>query len=650
MFLPLVVDNFAGGGGASTGIEAALEQPIDIAINHDGEAVAMHEVNHPATLHHCKSIWSVDPWQAIQQAMAARGDSFDDVVDYLCKLIWFSPDCKDHSKAKGGKPREKNIRDLAWVVVDWICELQDHWERMGRDPLKAIAGIMLENVEEFRKWAPLDEVTKLPIKARQGETFNKFVRTIRQRGGKVEFKELKAFEYGAPTIRKRLYMIVRFDGKKIVWPKPTHGKPDDPRVLSGKLKPWRTAAECIDWTIPCPSIFDRKVELKPATLRRIATGTVRYVIDAANPFIVPVTNTGWNPNRVVDAEKPMPTTTTSKGGEFAAVDAEIVEVPHLTKFRTGSVGSDMQHPFPTVTANGTPARPAGNQPIALASASLIATDFTNTRASRAFPPEEPLRTQAAQESHAVTAASMVQLGYGERKGQAPRAIDVKKPLGTIVAASGKHGLVTTFLSQFRGSNKTASGGDVEQPLRALTAEGKHQAVIAAHIEQANTGMVGHDARKPLSTIVEKGCTQRIIETTLLEEGDLDPDTMAKATRTAAFLVKYYGAAEHGQDVEEPLHSVTTLARFAVVTVTIDAVTYVIVDIGMRMLTPRELARAQGFPDSYILDPVGPSGRPLSKAAQIRMIGNSVCPDVAEALVRANFPDMANDETEMRKAA
>lgn len=650
MFLPLVVDNFAGGGGASEGIEAALGQDVDAAINHDGEAVEMHKANHPRTLHFCKSIWSVDPWQAIEEAMAARGDSFDDIVDYLCRLLWFSPDCKDHSKAKGGKPKEKGIRDLAWVVVDWICELQDHFERMGRDPKKAIAAIMLENVEEFRKWCPLDPETLKPIKALEGQTFNKFVDAIRARGGKVQWKELKAYEYGAPTIRKRLYMIVRFDGRKIVWPKPTHGKPNDPRVLAGKLKPWRTAAECIDWSIPCPSIFDRKKELKPATLRRIATGTVRYVIDAERPFIVPVTHSKSH-SRVHSVDEPARTITTANGGEFAAVDAEVARLaPHLTKFRNGAVGSDMIEPFPTITANGKPARPAGNQPIALASATLLATDFPNTRASRAFAPSDPLRTATAQASHAVAVASMIQTGYGERKGQAPRALDIEKPAGTAVAGGVKQALVSTFISQLRGSNTTASGGDMTAPTRAITAEGTHQAVIAAHIEQANTGMVGHDARKPLSTIVGKGCTQRIIETTMLEEGDLDEVTMAKATRTAAFLIKYYGAAHHGQALDEPLHSVTTLPRFAVVTVTIDAVTYVIVDIGMRMLTPRELARAQGFPDSYVLDPLGPSGRPLSKAAQIRMIGNSVCPDVAAALVRANFPELATEIADERLAA
>ncbi|MEL7706461.1 DNA cytosine methyltransferase [Citromicrobium bathyomarinum] len=576
----LVVDNFAGGGGASTGIEAALGRKVDVAINHDAEAVAMHIANHPDTKHYCQSIMAIDPREACTVDGKVRK------VD----LAWFSPDCKHHSKAKGGKPREKNIRDLAWVVVHWP-------ERLGDN---APDVMMLENVEEFRKWGPLDE-NGMPIKEREGEEFNLWVRRIRKLGYKVEWRELVAADYGAPTTRKRLYLIARRDGKPIVWPAPTHGKRGSEAVERGELLPWRSAAECIDWSIPCPSIFTRKRPLKPNTLKRIAHGTMRYVVEAARPFIVPVTNTGWNPNRLIDADKPLPTVTTAKGGEMAVV------VPHVTKFRGGAIGSDAGEPMPTVTANGNPKRPAGAQPLALAS------------------------------------ATMVQVGYGEREGQAPRALDVQAPLGTVVAGGSKHAAVTAFLSQFRGSNRTGSGGDPVQPTKAITAGGTHQALVCAHIEQANGGprngkLAGRAASEPFSTITGTGSQQRIVQTTLIEEGDLPPEQLESAVRVAAFLVKYYGNESDGHDPAEPLGTVTTKDRFAVVTVTIDAVTYVIVDIGMRMLTPRELARAQGFPDHYVLDPIGLKARPLSKSAQIRMIGNSVCPDVATALVRANLAD------------
>lgn len=576
----LIVDNFAGGGGASTGLEAAFGRSVDVAINHDPEAVLMHIANHPGARHLCQSIMAIDPQDA-----CTVGGRVQPVL-----LAWFSPDCKHHSKAKGGKPREKNIRDLAWVVVHWPERLKHN----------APDVIMLENVEEFRKWGPLD-ADGFPIKERQGEEFDLWVRRIKRCGYNLEWRELRACDFGAPTSRKRLYLIARRDKKPIVWPTPTHGAPTTEIVKSGKLLPYRTAAECIDWSIRTPSIFDRDRDLKPATMRRIAHGTMRYVVNAAQPFLVPVTNSGWNPDRAWASAEPLRTITTAKGGEFAAVDATIV--PHITKFRNGAIGSDAGHPMPTVTANGNPARPAGAQPLALASATLTEATFLDRQFGRS------------------------------------RGADAEHPMpATTAGGSGKTAAVSAFLSQFRGSNKTGSGGDPTDPAKALTAGGTHQAVICAHMEQANTGMVGHEMKKPLSTIVGKGCTQRLVETTLIEEGDLPPEMMVKATRVAAFLIKYYGAAQHGQAVDEPLHSITALPRFAVVTVTIDATTYVIVDIGMRMLTPRELARAQGFPDSYILDPVGPNGKPLSKSAQIRMIGNSVCPDVAEALVRANLPE------------
>lgn len=619
MFQGLFVDGFAGGGGASTGIARAIGRDVDIAINHDPMAIAVHKANHPTTEHHCQDIRIVWPRAATRNQPVAGA--------------WFSPDCKEHSKAKGGPVKDRNIRQLPWEIIPWLKDTR---------PLVG----WVENVEEMQMWGPLDEHGHV-IKELRGKEFQKWIRAIRALGYRVQYKELRACDYGAPTSRKRLYIIMRCDGAKIVWPKRTHGPANDNDVIKGKLLPYRTAAECIEWTISCPSIFERKRPLQENTERRIAHGVMRYVVNAARPFIIPVTHKG--DIRAHDVADPLRTITTANGGEFAAVDA--VLAPHITKFHSGSVGSPGDAPVPTVTSNGEPARPAGAVPLGIA------------------------------------AASMVSIGYGERKGhhgdQAPRTIDINKPNGTAVAGGNKFAVVETamapiidrqfgksrgapadsplgsttaggggksaqvsaFLSRFHKSNTNGGKGDMEAPLGTVTASGQHHAVIAAHIEQANTGMVGREATRPLSTIVGKGSTQRIVETTLIEEGALPPEMMQRAVMVAAFLVKYYGTAMSAP-VDEGFDTLTTKARYAVVTVTIDAVTYVIVDIGMRMLTPRELARAQGFPETYILDPCVPQlirgkwvNKPLTKAAQIRMIGNSVCPDVAAALVAANRPQM-----------
>ncbi|WP_374294143.1 DNA cytosine methyltransferase [Sphingomonas sp.] len=616
---PMIIDNFAGGGGASTGIERATGRAIDVAINHDPEAVAMHIANHPTTKHYCQSILAVDPLDATGGAPVA--------------LVWFSPDCKHHSKAKGGKPREKNIRDLAWVVVHWAERLL----KATKDGSGAPQVIMLENVEEFRQWGPLDE-DGLPIKERQGEEFDLWCRRLKRLGYRISYRELRACDYGAPTSRKRLYLIARRDGLPIVWPEPTHGKPGSPEVLSGKRLPWRTAAECIDWTIPCPSIFDRKRPLKEATLRRIAHGTMRYVVNAAKPFIV-----GCGGRRGQSApigiDQVYPTTTAK--ADACIVDAAIVPVTHT----------------------GEP--------------------------SRSHDPADPMRTitTANGGEFARTTATLVQMGYGEREGQKPRALDVEAPLGTIVAGGGKHAVVvghlekfaqnsrgrpadapldtamagaprhaavTAFLSHFYTSNTNGGQGDPLHPAKAITAEGQHHAVVCAHVEQANTGgMLGRAADQPLTTVTTTGAQQRLVQTTMIESGTLPPEQMDRAVQVAAFLIKYYGSGEtQTQSADRPIDTITTLPRFAVITVTIDAVTYVIVDIGMRMLTRRELANAQGFPADYELAPLCDvarqkdgswrklkAPRPLSISSSIRMIGNSVCPDMSEALVKANLPEL-----------
>ncbi|KVP76879.1 DNA methyltransferase [Burkholderia ubonensis] len=566
----LIVDNFAGGGGASTGIERAFGRPVDIAINHDGEALAMHAANHPETQHLCEDVFEIHPGFVTQQRPIG--------------LAWFSPDCTHHSKAKGGKPREKKIRGLAWVTLRWAT-------------FQYPRAIALENVEEFADWGPLGEDGR-PIKSEKGRTFRAFVaalttglpadhpdtpeiyqtlgadfpmeRLTAGLGYKVEWRVLRACDLGAPTIRKRLYLFARRDGLPIVWPAPTHGDPKSAAVRAGKLQPWRTAADCIDWSIPCPSIFERERPLKDATLRRIARGIMKFVVNSADPFIVPIAH--YNGRDTVHAgDEPLRTITAHpKGGSFA------VCVPHVTKFRANSIGSAADEPLHTVTAGGECARPAG-----------------------------------APHAMGVVAATLIQTSYGERPGQAPRVPGLDKPLGTVVAQGVKHAAVTAFLAKHYGGHES-SGSSLDASIGTITTQDHHHLVTSNLVKLRGTCRDGAPVDEPLHTISAGGMHHAEVR---------------------AFLIKYYGNEKDGVELREPLHTVPTHDRFGLVT--IHGEDYAIIDIGMRMLTPRELARAQGFPDSYVLDPVV-NGKPLSKSAQVRMIGNSVCPDVAAALIRANF--------------
>lgn len=580
----------------------------------------MHAANHPGTRHYCQSILSIDPLDATEGRPVA--------------LVWFSPDCKHHSKAKGGKPRDKNIRDLAHVVPHWIERLKKATPG-GRGKPRVIA---LENVEEFRQWGPLDEHGK-PIADRKGEEFRLWVARIRRQGYKVEWRELRACDYGAPTSRKRLFLVARCDGLPIVWPEPTHGKPGSPEVLSGKRLPWRTAAECIDWSLPCPSIFDRKKPLEEATCRRIAAGVMRYVVNSARPFIVPVTHRG--DVRVHSADEPLRTITTAKRGEFAAVVPHVASLANRDKPFTAA-----DEPMHTVVATGCKKALVGSALVKLRN-NCIGQD-----------PREPIDTVTTGGHFGAIAATMVQTGYGERGGQAPRALDIEQPLGTVVAGGAKHGAVSAFLSHYYTSNTNGGRGQPDLPHKTICTGGQGR-VMTAHLEQANTGAIGHDMREPASTITMRGTQQRLIETTLVEADALPSELMAQAVRTAAFLVKYYGSevGQH-QTVDAPIDTIPTKARFAVITVKIDATTFVLVDIGMRMLMPRELANAQGFPPDYILDPICTyrtdagnlkTGR-LPKSHQIAKIGNSVCPVMAEALARANLPELCVGADELREVA
>ncbi len=485
----LVVDLFAGGGGASTGIEQAIGRHVDVAINHDPQAVSLHQANHPQTLHLVSDVFEVDP------VTVAAGRPIG--------LLWASPDCKHFSKAKGGKPVSKKIRALADVVAEWAEKVRPRV-------------IVMENVEEFVTWGELDE-HGYPIASEKGKLFDAWRARFTRCDYASDFRVLRACNFGAPTIRRRLFGIFRCDGLPIVWPEPTHGP--------GR-KRYRTAAECIDWSLPCPSIFERERPLAEATMRRIAHGIKRYVLENPKPYIVRIGHTGHG-----DAGK---------------------------------------------------VRPVG----------------------------APLSTITTKAEHLLCSPTLVQTGYGEPPGQAPRVPGLEKPLGTCVDGQ-KHALVAAFLAKHYGGNESP-GWPLEKPISTVTTQDHHH-LLASNLVKLRGTSNSAGANEPLHTVSAGGEHHAAVR---------------------ALLVKYYGTDQDPR-LGDPLHTVTTKDRFGLVTV--EGAEYAIADIGMRMLQPRELYRAQGFPDSYVIDR-GADGRALPKSAQVRMCGNSVCPPIAAALVRANFAE------------
>ncbi|HFZ2313215.1 TPA: DNA cytosine methyltransferase [Citrobacter freundii] len=649
----IIVDNFAGGGGASTGIEMAIGRSVDIAINHDENAVAMHTTNHPDTLHYCESVYEVRP----KVATAGRPVA----------LAWFSPDCRHFSKAKGAKPVEKAIRGLAWVVLRWGLDVEPRVMK-------------LENVEEFKTWGPLLAGEMRPDPARAGETFEAFIgmlttgipanhpalaecceflnisldsedaaRLVKGLGYVVEYRELRACDYGAPTIRKRFFMVMRRDGKPIVWPEPTHGDPKSPAVKAGRLVPWRTAAECIDWSIPAPSIFGRKKPLAENTLKRIARGIQRFVIESASPFIVKCnhtsTKTSYDCFRGQALGEPLQTITKTHGYALA--------VPHLTKFRTGATGQPVTEPVPTVTA-GTSKRPGGNGHalgiVEAAIAPFVGRQFGASVGHRADEPSATITAGGGGKSQLVT-PTLIQMGYGERPGQEPRVLRLDNPLGTVTAGGNKFATVSAFLAKHYGGNYSGPGIGLDEPVHSVTTV-DHHAVVAAHLMVNNTGHPGgtldnpahtittgnHHAAisshlvklrgtcrdgqptsEPMPTVTAGGLHVGEVKTTLA----VDEYDEHRAQQTLAFLRKYCGEDCDGL-------------------VTVDGITYRIVDIGMRMLQPHELYRAQGFPEWYIIDQ-DYRGKKYAKDKQVARCGNAVPPPFAEALVRANLPELCQQK-------
>ena len=620
----LIIDNFAGGGGTSTGLEAAFGRPVDIAINHNPEALAMHAMNHPHTHHLCESVWDVNPVEVTKNQPVG--------------LVWLSPDCKHFSKAKGDTPVEKSIRGLAWVGMRWIATTKPRV-------------MMLENVEEFKTWGPLlvdSEGRARPDPAKKGKFFESFLKQLRAHGYKVEHRELRACDNGAPTIRKRLFLVARRDGIPICWPDQTHGAPTNAAVIAGKMLPWRTAAECIDFDLPSNSIFDRKKDLAVNTQRRVAKGLWRHVLTSAKPFIVSRTSPAM-----------APTLLPLRGTSEAHLTAHTVEQPlsticasgthhamvagHITKFNTGSVGYGLDEPMATITAGGTPKRAStGN-------------------------------TQGLVGAHLVT------VGYGERVGQDARTQDIDGPLGTVVAGGVKQALVTAHLVDMGHGESCSTGAkrwgaghrSITDPLSTVTASSVGSAMVTAFMEQANGGFYAGDGRPvdaPVSTITAAGSNQQLV---------------------TAYMVKYYGNERDGVRLSEPMHTLPTKDRMGlvqIIQVSLDCLApehrarakqcaallhehlpenfpapadmvlvgdWVLVDITLRMLKPSELFMAQSFPRDYVIHEIpdpkllfvdGKQARnpltlpriPLTGTAQVRMCGNSVAPAQAEALARANF--------------
>lgn len=529
----ITVDGFCGGGGWSTGFEFAIGRPVDIGINHDKYAIAMHKKNHPFTEHYNENIFEVDPYKATKGRPVGWAH--------------FSPDCTHFSRAKGGTPVKKSIRGLAWVVTKWAGTVHPRI-------------ISMENVPEFMSWGslcarrnkdgriyrmdgtlaekgtyvPYSEQQLVPNKKKQGKTFKRFINVMKSFGYKCEWKILTASDYGAPTIRKRLFIIFRNDGKSIIFPNPTHGNPESEEVKSGKLLPWHTAAECINWDLECPSIFERKKPLAENTLRRIAKGIQKFVIENPNPFIIQVNHGGDN-------------------------------------FR----GQEVDKPMPTITAK---------------------------------------------HGFGVVAPTLIQY-HGEQSKNEVRGQILEKPLQTVDTAN-RYGLVTAFMSKYFGGNYQGCGSSVDEPLHTITAV-DHNALAAVHITQFNNHCIGQKVDEPLKTIT-------------CGEGHFG--------EVRAFLIKYY-SGESGQKVNEPLHTIRTKNCFGLVT--IKGVDYAIVDIGLRMLTPRELYNAQGFPTDYEIE-TDCYGNKYPKTKQVARCGNSVPPLFATALARANAPEWCTKKFDTMK--
>lgn len=616
----LIVDNFAGGGGASTGIEMATGYSVDIAINHDPEAIKMHKANHPNTKHYCENVWEVDPVKACN--------------GHPVGLAWFSPDCKHFSKAKGGKPVEKNIRGLAWVVLKWAALVRPRV-------------IMLENVEEFQTWGPCipirdkdtgrvivnmagrhdrakneprtriadpEEVVPVdrqmfqPDPKRSGQTYKKWRKQLEALGYSIDTKELVAADYGAPTMRKRFFMIARCDGKPIVWPEPTHGPADSQAVKAGLVKPYVGAYTQLDFSMPCPSIFDTSEEIKkkygvravrplaPKTMDRIARGLKKFVLDNPEPFIIQCNHGGER--RPNDIREPMPTITGKHG--YGIVEPYMVQIGQtgFTKDRS----KDVREPLTTIVSK--------NEHCLIKStlAPYMGTNTTNHPGGNC---KEPIHTITTGNQQCLISPTLIQY-HSETSKDEVRGQSIEDPIMTV-DSSNRYGLVTSFLHKYYDGGYTGAGDSLTNPLPTVTSW-DHNSMCAVNLIQMNNHCDGRNVKDPIPTITA---------------GD------GHFGEVRAFLIKYYGQGT-GQDVKEPLDTVTSRDRFGLVT--INGTDYKIVDIGLRMLEPKELYGCQGFPDDYIIDH-DYTGKTYPRSEQVRRCGNAVCPPIPAALVKANLPEL-----------
>lgn len=575
----LFVDNFAGGGGASTGIELATGYSVDIAINHDPEAIRMHKANHPNTKHYCENVWAVDPVKACGGHPVA--------------LAWFSPDCKHFSKAKGGKPKDKNIRGLAWVACRWAGLVRPNV-------------IMLENVEEFKTWGPLNR-RHHPIKSKQGKTFEKFVQQLTELGYEVEFRELVAADYGAPTMRKRFFMIARCDGKPIVWPEPTHGPADSEEVKAGLLKPYVGAYTQIDFNRPCPSIFDTSEEIKekygiravrplaPRTMERIAKGMKKFVLDNPEPFVIQCNHAGER--KPQDIKEPMPTITGKHGfGIIEPVLAPVIDKAYGGNYQ-GS-GSNVGEPIDTITTVD------HNRLVEAILTPYMGVNTTNHPGGNC---KNPIHTITTGNQQCLISPTLIQY-HSETTQKGVRGQTIKAPILTV-DGSNRYGLVQSFLKQCTDEKKK----EIPTAKDSLKTD-SDDLLQSSCLIQMNNHCDGKNIKDPIPTITA---------------GD------GHFGEVRAFLIKYYGQGT-GQSVKDPLDTVTSRDRFGLVT--IKGVDYQIVDIGLRMLEPRELYGCQGFPDDYIIDH-DYTGKTYPRSEQVRRCGNAVCPPIPAALVKANLPEM-----------
>lgn len=650
IFDEIIVDNFAGGGGASTGIELAAGRPVAIAINHDPDAILLHKTNHPYTEHLQASVWDVDPVEV------CRGRPVG--------LAWFSPDCKHFSKAKGSALVNRNIRGLAWIVLRWAAKVRPRV-------------IMLENVEEFQTWGPVRKGK--PIKKKAGQTFRKWKAQLEDLGYVIEHRELIAADYGAPTTRKRFVLVARCDGKPIVWPERTHAPRNSEEVKQGKLMPWRSAAEIIDWSLPGYSIFASRQEiwdtygvraqrpLKPNTLRRIIRGIDKFTIKSGNPFIVP---TGYGERkgqapRVQDLADPL--------GTVVAKDkfglCQPVAVPYSFSNTGGSVGDTAAGPVHNI-------RTAGGQ--VLASANLMSIGQTGG-GDRIRDMREPAPTTVSKQECCAVAANLIQ--YHTEQSEKVRGQGMGNAIMTV-DSSNRYGLSCANLVEYYGNGNPI---EVSDPLHTVTAHDR-EGVVSAHIQKFFGGVTGQDAREPLPTVttVDHNALAAVhVEKYFAGEyrGCGDPADTPLSTVTvqprhgacAAHIVEFKGQ-DTGQPADKPLRTITAswgefaecravltkapgqnlgnwpqirqllneycgynLAEDEVILLIVRGIAYYISDITLRMLTPRELYNAMGFPEDYIIEK-DYKGNIYPKDKQVARCGNAVCPPLAEAMVRANLPE------------